>query len=55
MVISMSEVERICERLLNDAQKGEPVVATECTLCGTLSKFSDKFFEDDPPIVPRGD
>ena len=51
----MSEVEKICERLLNDAQKVEPDVATGCILCGTLSKFSDKFFEVDPPIVPRGD
>ena len=51
----MSEVVKICERLLNDAQKVEPDVATGCILCGTLSKFSDKFFEVDPPIVPRGD
>ena len=55
MVIPTSEAEKICERLLTDAQNGTKVVATDCTLCGTLSKMSDKFFEDDPPIVPKGD
>ena len=54
VVIPISEVDKISKQLVSDAKKGEVVVATECTLCGTLSKISDKFFEDDPPIVLVG-
>ena len=53
-VIPISEVEKISERMMNDAQRGERVVPTELTVCGLLSKISDKFFEADPPIVFTG-
>ena len=54
VVIPICEVKKISGRMMNDAQRGERVVPAEITVCGLLSKISDKFFEADPPIVSFG-
>ena len=37
MLISVSGLAEICERLMNDVLSGETVAATELTVCGTLA------------------
>ena len=51
--ISVQEASRICDRALADAQEGKTLSAVEFAVSGTFVPLSEKFFEDDVPIVGK--
>ena len=51
--ISVQEASRICDRALTDAQQGKTLSAVEFAVSGTFVPLTEKFFEDDVPIVGK--
>ena len=49
--ITVSDAQKITQQQLRDAQASDTAPVTEFTIIGTLSRLTDDFFEEDPPLL----